>query len=98
LKIDDKGNFSYKVDVTGFRPEEIKVELQGNKIVIRGERSVPIPAGIDKSTVKCEMENGGHLCINAQSESDANTREIPINFKQTEKKKTQIKAELEIHH
>jgi HSP20 family molecular chaperone IbpA len=28
---------SYKVDVSGFRPEELKVELGNNEIVVQGE-------------------------------------------------------------
>jgi HSP20 family molecular chaperone IbpA len=37
VKIDDKGDFSYKVDVSGYRQKDINVELQGNKIMFRGE-------------------------------------------------------------
>jgi hypothetical protein len=63
--------------------------------------SVPLPAGVDKATIKCDMENGRRLCIWAQSKSAAaEPREIPINVKQTVKKEAQIKVEVhfEIHH
>jgi hypothetical protein len=59
--------------------------------------SVPIPAGIDKATIKGDMENDGrHLCIWAHSESATELREIPINFKQCQQPKKEIK--FEIHH
>jgi HSP20 family molecular chaperone IbpA len=35
--MNEKGEFTYKVDASGFRPEELKVELQGNEIVLQGE-------------------------------------------------------------
>ena len=37
MKVDEQGNLTYKVDVSGFRPEELNVEVQGNEIVVRGE-------------------------------------------------------------
>jgi hypothetical protein len=62
-------------------------------------RPVSIPAGIDKSTIKCEMENEGrHLCIWAQKESAVEPCEIPIDVKHTVKKEAQIKVEFEIQH
>jgi hypothetical protein len=61
-------------------------------------RSVLIPAGINKATLKCDMHNDGrHLCISAQSEA-AEARKIPINVQQTEQQKTQIKVKFEIDH
>jgi nucleoside diphosphate kinase len=88
------------MDVSGFRPEEIKVGLKGNKIVVTYRqfvRPVSIPAGIDKATIKSDMENDGrHLCIWALSESATELREIPINFKQCKQPKKEIK--FEIHH
>jgi HSP20 family molecular chaperone IbpA len=37
LKIDDNGDLSYIADVSGYRREEISVEVQGNKILVSGE-------------------------------------------------------------
>jgi len=37
MKIEPNGDFTYKVDVSGFRPEEMTVEVQGNEVVITGE-------------------------------------------------------------
>ena len=37
LNINERGDLTYKVDVSGFRPEELKVEMQGNEIMVRGE-------------------------------------------------------------
>jgi HSP20 family molecular chaperone IbpA len=33
----DKGDLTYQVDVSGFRPEELKVSVEGDEIVIEGE-------------------------------------------------------------
>jgi HSP20 family molecular chaperone IbpA len=37
LKIEDNGDLSYKVHVSGCRQEDLNVELQGKKIIVRGE-------------------------------------------------------------
>ena len=37
MQINEQGDLNYKVDVSGFRPEELNVEVQGNEIVVRGE-------------------------------------------------------------
>jgi HSP20 family molecular chaperone IbpA len=37
LKIEPSGEFSYKVDASGFRPEELSVEVHGKEVVIKGE-------------------------------------------------------------
>ena len=37
IKIEPNGDFAYKVDASGFRPEELSVEIHGNGIVIKGE-------------------------------------------------------------
>jgi hypothetical protein len=57
---------------------------------------VPIPVGINKGTVKCEMDNDGHLYIFAVSEK-AEARKIPIDVKQPGPMR-QIKVEVEMHH
>ncbi|KAL3105012.1 hypothetical protein niasHT_028544 [Heterodera trifolii] len=71
------GNFTFTVDVSGFRPEEIKMEMDKNVIVISGEhreqkyhesvhrqftRRVLIPEGIKSENIVCGVENG-RLCI-----------------------------------
>uniref|UniRef100_A0A914LBP0 SHSP domain-containing protein n=3 Tax=Meloidogyne TaxID=189290 RepID=A0A914LBP0_MELIC len=95
MKIEPNGDFTYKVDVSGFRPEEMTVEVQGNEVVITGEhreqnqgesvhrqfvRRVYIPDGIKKETVKCDMDTTGRMCVTAKQNAEGK-RTIPIDFK-----------------
>jgi hypothetical protein len=71
--------------------------LDDNFVHLQFVRSEYIPAGIDKATIKCKMDNDGRrLCISAQSESAGEPRNIPIIFEQSEQQKKEIK--FEIHH
>ena len=82
LAMNEKGEFTYKVDASGFRPEELKVELQGNEIVLQGEhkeqndgesvhrqfiRRVLIPDQIQRESIKCDLDNRGRLCVSGKS-------------------------------
>jgi hypothetical protein len=89
--------YRYALNGQGNKYRKILYFLDNNFVHHQFVRFVSIPATIDKSTVKCDMKNYGHLCISAPSES-AESRKIPINFNQTEQKKAQIKIEVEIHH
>nr|CAD2201777.1 unnamed protein product [Meloidogyne enterolobii] len=95
MKIEPNGDFTYKVDASGFRPEELKVEVHGNEVVISGDhreenqgesvhrqfvRRVYIPEGVKQETVKCEMDNAGRLCVTAHRDGEGK-RNIPIDFK-----------------
>ncbi|KAF7638993.1 SHSP domain-containing protein [Meloidogyne graminicola] len=95
MEIEPNGDFTYKVDASGFRPEELTVEVQGNEVVISGEhreknqgesvhrqfvRRVYIPEGIKKESVKCDMDNNGRLCVSAKQNVEGK-RTIPIDFK-----------------
>uniref|UniRef100_A0A183BHY4 SHSP domain-containing protein n=1 Tax=Globodera pallida TaxID=36090 RepID=A0A183BHY4_GLOPA len=95
LSMSDSGELSYKVDVSGFRPEEVNVELKGNEIVVEGEhreqnqgesvhrqfcRRVLIPEGIQKESIKCELD-GGRLCITGMKTTGDGKRSIPIEVK-----------------
>ncbi|KAL3093819.1 hypothetical protein niasHT_021648 [Heterodera trifolii] len=95
LNVSNKGDFTYKVDVGGFRPEEINVEVVGNEIVVNGEhreqndnesvhrqfsRRVLIPEGIQKESIKCELD-GGRLLISGMKTAGKGGRTIPIEMK-----------------
>uniref|UniRef100_A0A914H2D1 SHSP domain-containing protein n=1 Tax=Globodera rostochiensis TaxID=31243 RepID=A0A914H2D1_GLORO len=103
LSMSDKGELSYKVDVSGFRPEEVKVELKDNEIVVEGEhreqndgesvhrqfsRRVLIPEGIKKESIKCELD-GGRLYITGMKTTGDGKRSIPIVVKKAVEKKQQ---------
>ena len=42
---DTVDNFSVSLDVTGYRPDEIKISLNGHSLVIRGEAKSSQPGG-----------------------------------------------------
>ena len=78
LQIKENGDFEYKVDVGGFRPEEIQVNLEGDEVLIaaahderhQGEavhrefsRRVRIPEGIQKETIRCDLDPRGRLHV-----------------------------------
>uniref|UniRef100_A0A914H0H5 SHSP domain-containing protein n=1 Tax=Globodera rostochiensis TaxID=31243 RepID=A0A914H0H5_GLORO len=96
LRISDQGELSYKVNVNGFHPEEIKVELKGNEIVVQGEhreqnegesvyyqfaRRAVIPEGVQKESIKCQLDSG-RLCITGTKiTGEGAGRAIPIEVK-----------------
>uniref|UniRef100_A0A183CQM2 SHSP domain-containing protein n=1 Tax=Globodera pallida TaxID=36090 RepID=A0A183CQM2_GLOPA len=95
LTMSDSGELSYKVDVSGFRSEEVNVKVKGNEIVVEGEhreqkqgesvhrqfsRRVLIPESIQKESIKCELD-GGRLCITGMKTTGYEKRSIPIDVK-----------------
>uniref|UniRef100_A0A914ICN0 SHSP domain-containing protein n=1 Tax=Globodera rostochiensis TaxID=31243 RepID=A0A914ICN0_GLORO len=81
LGVDDLGNFTYSVDTSGFRPEELNVSIEGDELVVHGEhkqeaangetvhrqfvRRVLIPEGFQKEGLKCELDDSGRMCVTA---------------------------------
>ncbi|KAE9554330.1 hypothetical protein FO519_002440 [Halicephalobus sp. NKZ332] len=78
LSVKPNGDFDYKVNASGFKPEELKVDLEGEELVVRGEhndtkenesvqrsfvRRVKLPHGSCKDTIKCDMDSEGHLIV-----------------------------------
>jgi HSP20 family molecular chaperone IbpA len=95
LQIKDNGDFEYRVDVSGFRPEEIQVNLEGDEFLIQashderhtGEavhreftRRVRIPDGIQKETIRCDIDTRGRLHVQGHTQmlEGAQRRPIPI--------------------
>lgn len=37
LTFDDKGNMLYSVDIAGYRPEELQVNIEGDQVIIQAE-------------------------------------------------------------
>ena len=80
-KADEKdGKFAVKVDLSGFKPEEIKVQLRGNEMTITGEhksdeggfhlsrdysRRIILPGDVDLSSVTSRLSKEGMLTIEA---------------------------------
>ncbi|KAH7707176.1 heat shock protein 16-48a [Aphelenchoides avenae] len=76
----DEGGFKWRCDVSGYLPEELKVELEGGQLLVTGEqnesnadqsvhrqlkRRVTLPEGIDPATIKCHIDACGMLEIHA---------------------------------
>ena len=97
-----KDDFTYSVNVAGFKPEELKVDLDGDSLVISAEhresskdesvhrsfvRKLTIPQEVRKETIKCDIDDKGHLNIHGAKLAieDQKTRQIPIGFKPSDK-------------
>ena len=37
--LDDNGNFKFDLDITGYKPEELKIDMEGRELVIAGHHS-----------------------------------------------------------
>ena len=76
--INDKDGFKYRIDVRGFKNNEIKVDLEGEDIVIQAEhkeehenesvqrsfcRRLTIPKNVQKDSIKCDLDENGRLVI-----------------------------------
>uniref|UniRef100_A0A914PR42 SHSP domain-containing protein n=1 Tax=Panagrolaimus davidi TaxID=227884 RepID=A0A914PR42_9BILA len=75
----ENGKFEIKCSIPGFLPEELKLDLDGDKLILTGEKKSStsfqrierifcIPSGVKKETIKCEFDpNLNQLCIEADS-------------------------------
>lgn len=106
VNINEAGELTYQVNISGFHPNELSVEMEGDDIVIQGEhkeqkdaesvhrkfiRRFRIPEGIQKDTIKCEIDPKGFLTVTAKSaavEGGAERKSIPIDVKTTTEAKS----------
>ncbi|KAI1721925.1 hsp20/alpha crystallin family domain-containing protein [Ditylenchus destructor] len=78
LTFDEEGNFVYKVDVQGYRKEELSVDVVGDDVKVRGEhksetegetvertfsRTVRIPKGIHRDTIESHIDEKGNFLV-----------------------------------
>ena len=35
MRLDDKGSFNYRVNVSGYKPDDLKVDIEGEDIVVQ---------------------------------------------------------------
>merc|ERR1712083_19195 len=79
------GKFSVTVDIQDFDPEDIDIKVEGDFIVLVGNREIkrgnsfsvrqfnqrfPLPSGIDVSKLSTEVTGGGQLVISAPQLKD----------------------------
>ncbi|KAI1708546.1 hsp20/alpha crystallin family domain-containing protein [Ditylenchus destructor] len=82
--VDDKGDFTFRCNVQGYRPEELQVDVHGDQLVIKGEhqhndgrqsvhrtfkRMVALPENVQKDTVQCNIDERGRLEVRAHSKT-----------------------------
>uniref|UniRef100_A0A914PU56 SHSP domain-containing protein n=1 Tax=Panagrolaimus davidi TaxID=227884 RepID=A0A914PU56_9BILA len=75
----ENGKFEIKCSIPGFLPEELKLDMDGDKLILTGEKKTStsfqrierifcIPSGVKKETIKCEFDPTlNQLCIEAVS-------------------------------
>ena len=101
LELTEDGKFQYGCDVGGFRPEELKVDMVGDEVVVEGEhkheddkqsiqrkfvRRFKLPEGIDKDSLRCDLDEKGKLQIYGQKLAlpEAEKKNIPISLQQNQ--------------
>ena len=80
IQYDDKGNVSLRCQTTGFRPEELTVDIQGDRLLVSGQhmegregerlerhfsRLIRLPKEVNPEQIKCQLEENGELSISA---------------------------------
>jgi HSP20 family molecular chaperone IbpA len=75
----DKGDFALRCDTSGFKPEELTVDLDGQTLTVNGKhvednegqsverhfsRVIRLPKELDQNQIKCELDDKGELSIN----------------------------------
>jgi len=75
---DENGDLSLRCQTAGFKPEEIKVELDGDQLSVTGEhreskdgesverkynRVIRLPKELDIEKTKCELDSNGELIV-----------------------------------
>ncbi|CAP25265.1 Protein CBG04592 [Caenorhabditis briggsae] len=92
--VNNDNTFSVQVDVSHFKPEDLKIQLDGRELKIEGSQEtksdhgftkrsfskmILLPEDADLSSVKSAISNEGKLQIEAPKKTNT-SRSIPINF------------------
>ncbi|CAI2354535.1 unnamed protein product [Caenorhabditis sp. 36 PRJEB53466] len=93
--VNNDTKFALQLDVSHFKPEEIKIDLNGRELIIEGEQEtkskhgyskrsfskmILLPEDADLTALKSAISNDGKLQIEAPKKSNGSSRSIPINF------------------
>ncbi|VDO90041.1 unnamed protein product [Heligmosomoides polygyrus] len=92
--VNDEKKFAVSLDVSHFKPEELKVELEGRDLTIEGVQEVKtdhgymkksfvhkwaLPEDCDLDAVHTQIDNEGHLTVEAPKTGEhTNKRVLPI--------------------
>uniref|UniRef100_A0A7E4V6S3 SHSP domain-containing protein n=1 Tax=Panagrellus redivivus TaxID=6233 RepID=A0A7E4V6S3_PANRE len=81
FRMNPDGGFDYTVNIEGFQPNELHVDLEGDQIVVRGEhaeihegeaakksflRKMTLPPNFSKDQIHCDLDSAGNLTIHAE--------------------------------
>ncbi|VDO63613.1 unnamed protein product [Heligmosomoides polygyrus] len=92
--VNDEKKFAVSLDVSHFKPEQLKVHIDGRDLTIEGHQEVKtehgyikkafthkwaLPEECDLDAVRTELDNGGHLSVEApKTGHHTNKRVLPI--------------------
>ncbi|KJH45537.1 Hsp20/alpha crystallin family protein [Dictyocaulus viviparus] len=102
--VDDDKKFAVSLDVSQFRPEELNVHIDGRELTVEGNqehktensfmnrsfvRKWILPESVDVDGLHTQLNNEGHLCVEAPKLNDSGSRKrnIPIMAAQSINKK-----------
>ncbi|CAL2045972.1 hypothetical protein CAEBREN_12489 [Caenorhabditis brenneri] len=92
--VNDDSKFSVQLDVSHFKPEDLKIQLDGRELKIEGtqetktehgyskrsfSKMILLPEDSDLTALKSAISNEGKLQIEAPKKANT-SRSIPINF------------------
>ncbi|EGT39261.1 hypothetical protein CAEBREN_16878 [Caenorhabditis brenneri] len=92
--VNDDSKFSVQLDVSHFKPEDLKIQLDGRELKIEGtqetrtehgyskrsfSKMILLPEDADLTALKSAISNEGKLQIEAPKKANT-SRSIPINF------------------
>lgn len=78
MKYNENGDLSLHCQTSGFKPEELTVDVDGDKMTVSGHhvesregesverhfsRTIRLPKEVDQSMAKCELDDNGDLFI-----------------------------------
>ncbi|KAI6184669.1 SHSP domain-containing protein [Aphelenchoides bicaudatus] len=95
------GDFKYTCNFQGFKPSDIHVHHEGDQIMLEAQhkhksqhehferslkRVVKLPEGVDKQSVRCEINEKGEIVVHARKLAieEPQKRSIPITFKKSQ--------------
>jgi HSP20 family molecular chaperone IbpA len=93
VDISTNGDFNYTCNFQGFRPSEIKVHHEGDRVIMEAEskrngrnehyersikRIIKLPDDVDKQSVRCELTDKGEMIVHASKMAISGSEKRPI--------------------